>query len=149
MEIRHFEERDFDQLIRAWRAASVVAHPFLSPEFLDAEVESIRDMYLPVADAWVAIEDDQVIGFMALLGQELGAIFVHPSHWKKGVGHKLMDKAVEMRDNLSLEVFKENSVARRFYERYGFTEATTSKHKETGQTVIRMTYQKARKERHA
>lgn len=145
MNLRPYEDPDFDQLIRAWRAASVVAHPFLTPEFLDAEVESIRDMYLPAAEAWVAEEDGVVIGFVALLGHELGALFVHPSHWKSGVGRALMDKAVELRGHLSLEVFEANEVGRRFYESYGFTEDSTGVHAETGERVLRLTYDVARK----
>ena len=122
MELRPYQEADFDQLITAWRAASVVAHPFLSPDFLDAEVDSIRDMYLPAAETWVAIDGETVVGFLALLGDEIGAIFVHPSHWKQGIGRALMDKAASLRDKLTLEVFEENEIGRALYKRYGFTE---------------------------
>ena len=149
MNIRPYRDTDFDHLIRAWRAASVVAHSFLTPEFLDQEVESIRDMYLPAAEAWVAEEDDEVLGFIALLGHELGALFVHPNHWKRGIGKALLDKAVDLRGHLSLEVFADNAIARPFYERYGFVEDSTGKHAETGHPVLRLTYDEARKKRMA
>lgn len=138
MELRPFQETDFDQLITAWRAASVVAHPFLTPDFLDAEVDSIRDMYLPAAETWVAMNGETVVGFLALLGDEIGAIFVHPNHWRNGIGRALMDKAASLRDKLTLEVFEENEIGRAFYKRYGFTEGGHSVHGVTGRPLIRM-----------
>lgn len=149
MNLRPYQDDDFDQLIRAWRAASVVAHTFLSPEFLEDEATSIREMYLPAAEAWVAEEGGEVVGFFALLGHELGALFVHPKHWGRGIGHALMDKAVELRDHLSLEVFEANRIGRSFYERYGFTEDSSGVNKATGERVLRMTFDRARHQRPA
>ena len=138
MHLRPHLDVDFDQLVTAWRASSVVALAFLSPDFLDAEVESIREIYLPASEAWVAIENDRVVGFLALLGNEIGALFVHPNFWGQGIGRALMDKAVELRGTLTLEVFEENEIGRAFYSRYGFIATGREIHEETGQPVIRM-----------
>ncbi len=138
MHLRPYLDVDFDQLVTAWRASSVVAHSFLSPDFLDAEVESIREVYLPASEAWVAVEDERVVGFLALLGNEIGALFVHPNFWGRGIGRALLDKAVELRGALTLEVFEENEIGRAFYTRYGFVATGREKHEETGQPVIRM-----------
>jgi putative acetyltransferase len=148
MLLRTYKHADFDDLVTSWRAASVVAHPFLSPEFLDAEVTSIRDVYLPAAETWVAVDeekDDKVIGFLALIGNEVGAIFVHPAYWKKGIGRALMNKAVELRKRLTVEVFAENEIGRAFYAKFGFETKGKSLHKETGQAVLQLEFKAAKR----
>ena len=147
MLLRPYREEDFDDLVTAWRAASVVAHSFLSPDFLDAEVESIRDIYLPASETWVAVDQEgagKVIGFLALLGNEIGAIFVHPKSWKKGIGRALMDKAVELRSNLTVEVFEANEIGRAFYAGYGFVATGESVHKETGNALLQLQFNVAK-----
>ncbi|MDF1800510.1 MAG: GNAT family N-acetyltransferase [Planctomycetota bacterium] len=137
MNLRPFTDADFDKLVSAWRAASVVAHPFLTPDFLEAEVESIRD-YLPAAETWVAEDDGKLVGFLSLLGSEVGALFVHPAAWHKGIGRALLAKAVELRGDLTLRVFAENEVGRTFYRKMGFLETGRESHKQTGNELVRM-----------
>lgn len=138
MNLRPFTDADFDELVTAWRAASVVAHPFLTPDFLEAEVESIREIYLPAAETWVAEDDGKLVGFLSLLGSEVGALFVHPSAWHQGIGRALLAKAVELRGDLTLRVFAENEVGRTFYRKVGFIETGREDHKETGSELVRM-----------
>jgi len=138
MHLRPYLDEDFDALVTAWRAASVVAHPFLTPDFLDAEVVSIRDVYLPASETWVAVEGEDVIGFLALLGNEVGALFVHPKSWGQGIGRKLLDKAVQLRGTLTVDVFEANEIGRAFYTRYGFVATGQEVHEETGQPLIHM-----------
>ncbi len=140
MQVRPYRDSDFEQLIAGWRAASVVAHPFLTPDFLEAEAESVRDVYIDAADSWVVELDGKVVGFIALLGGEIGALFVHPNHWRSGIGRALVNQAVESHSRLHLVVFAENTIGRAFYKRYGFVEGDRSLHKATGQEVIRMEF---------
>ena len=76
--VRKYEEKDCEALIEAWFAASQVATPFLSDEFLTQERNNIRTVWLPTAQTWVCEVDDDVVGFISLIGDEVGAIFVHP-----------------------------------------------------------------------
>jgi len=138
MHLRPYRDDDFETLAAAWRAASVVAHDFLTPDFLEAEVESIRDVYLPAAETWVAEVDGEPVGFLALLGQVIGGLFVHPNHWGSGVGQALVAKAVEQRGDLTIRLFAENQVGCRFFERAGFAVKGTETHKETGREVVRL-----------
>lgn len=138
MQLRPYQDDDFDALVTAWRAASVVAHPFLTPDFLDAEVESIRDIYLPAAETWVATEDGTVIGILSLMGSEIGALFVHPKFWGRGIGRALLEKAIELRGSLTLDVFEENEIGRAFYAHLGFVATGQELHAETGKAVVHM-----------
>jgi putative acetyltransferase len=56
----------------------------------------------------------------------------------KGVGRALMDHALQLKGALDVEVFAQNVIGRRFYERYGFVETGRSTHTDTNETLIRM-----------
>ncbi len=138
--IRKFKETDCEAIIEVWFAASQVATPFLSDEFLAEERDNIRKIWLPKAETWVFEAEDFVAGFISLIGNEVGAIFVDPDYQGRGVGRALMDHASSLRDFLYLDVFEENTVGRRFYDRYGFRIERKHVHKQTGQMQIRMDY---------
>ena len=126
--IREYEQDDLADVLRAWETASAIAHPFLTEEFLAQERRNIPELYLPNAETWVAERDGKVIGFIALLGNEVGAIFLNPEFHGQGVGRAMMDKAQELRGSLELDVFKENNVGRNFYAKYGFEIMSESVH---------------------
>lgn len=136
--IRPYTPKDLDELLTAWAAASEIAHPFLSDEFLASERENIPNLYLPNAETWVFEAEGTVVGFIALIGNEVGAIFVHPSHQKLGIGQQLMDKVKDLRGELEVEVFAANSIGRAFYAKYGFVLIQEKVHEPTGQGVLRL-----------
>lgn len=138
--IRPYRPEDTDAIIAAWHAASLIAHPFPSAQVMAQEAENIRNIYLPRAETWVIEISGRLCGFMALLDNELGAIFVHPDDQGKGFGKALMDKAVALRGNLFLDVFKENAIGRAFYDRYGFRIAGEHIHEQTGNALLRMEF---------
>ncbi len=118
--IRRYIGKDCEVLIALWSAASAIATPFLSDEFLAEERDNIRQIYLPTAESWVFETDGIVRGFISLLGHEVGGFFVHPKFQGCGIGRALMDHAVQLHGSLYLDVFSENAIGRRFYHRYGF-----------------------------
>ena len=136
--IRKYRETDCDAIIEVWFAASLVATPFLSDEFLAEEREKIRTVWLPKAETWVFETDDNVVGFISLIGNEVGAIFVYPDKQGHGIGRAMMDHAASLRHDLYLDVFEENAIGRRFYGQYGFQIECKNVHEETGHTQIRM-----------
>jgi len=138
--IRKYGEKDCDALIEVWLAASRVATPFLSDEFLAQERDNIRKNFLKKAETWVFETEDAVAGFIALIGNEVGAIFVHPKLQGRGIGRALMDHAAGLRDSLYLDVFKENAVGRLFYDRYGFRLEREHVHGQTGHSQMRLVY---------
>ena len=91
--IREYRDNDCGAVIEVWYAASQVATPFLSEEFLADERANIRDVHLPNAETWIFEAEDTVVGFIALIGDEVGAIFVHPERQGQGIGRALMDHA--------------------------------------------------------
>ena len=136
--IRRYEEKDLSQLLEAWYSASQVGHPFLDEDFLEQERRDIAALYLPHAETWVYELDGVVVGFIALIGNEVGGLFVEAKCHGQGIGRALMDRAKRMRDTLELNVFKDNLVGRKFYEKYGFSPVSESLNEETGFMQLRL-----------
>jgi putative acetyltransferase len=140
MKIRQYENSDLEAVLSVWERATRLAHPFMTEEFIAQERINTAEIYLPNTDTWVIGTDDQVIGFIALMGNEVGAIFLQPEYHGQGAGKALMDKAQEIHGDLEVEVFKENSIGREFYSRYGFNQLEEKLHEPTGQQVLRLAF---------
>ena len=138
--IRPYQSDDTEAVINVWLAAIEVAHPFLSDDFISREKDRVRDQHLRVAETWVFERNQRILGFIALMGNEVGGIFVDPSAQRNGIGKALMDFAVDRHGNLFLDVFKSNWLGRSFYEKYGFSIKHEHIHEETGQPQLRLWY---------
>ena len=136
--VRPYHHADLADLLSAWENASRIAHSFLEDEFFPEERKRIPELYLPKADTWVLEVNTLVVGFISLIGNEVGAISLQPDYQGKGLGKLLMDKAREIHDDLEVEVFKKNSIGRRFYARYGFKLIEEKTHEETGEQILRL-----------
>lgn len=136
--IRPYEPRDLDELLEAWYQAARLAHPFLNDDFFETERQNIIHKYTPVVETWVYEQTGHVVGFIALLGNEVGALFLLPACHGNGIGRALMDHARKLRGTLEVDVFKENHIGRTFYDRYGFVPIKEHLHGETGHTLVRM-----------
>jgi putative acetyltransferase len=82
--------------------------------------------------------DAHVVGFISLLGNEVGAVFVDPGSQRCGIGWALMDHARALRGQLEVEVFRDNPVGRAFYVKYGFVPVLERWHEATGLLVVRL-----------
>lgn len=138
MTIRKYEPADCGALLAVWEASAVVAHPFWGPEALNRERQNIVEKFLPVAETYVFERLGAVVGFISLLGTEVGGIFVAPECQGQGIGRALMDWARASRDHLELDVFEANESARAFYAAYGFGVIRERLDEVTGQQVLRL-----------
>ena len=98
----------------------------------------MRDIYLPFAETWLLEDAGEVIGFIALIEDEIGGLFLKPSFHGRGLGRAMVDHAVALRGPLHVEVFKRNAIGRGFYKRYGFVELEEYRHEPSGELTIRM-----------
>ncbi|WP_215542724.1 MFS transporter [Amycolatopsis sp. CA-230715] len=123
--------------VLSWQAAYT---GFLPKSFLDGlsvpELQAIwRARILDGNLVFVATHDEVVVGFAAAGPPldtrtppgtgELYAIYLHPAHWRHGIGTKLHDRAVDAlresrQDRAALWVLDGNEPARRFYEARGW-----------------------------
>ena len=136
--IRAYRASDLEEVLDAWYTASKVAHHFLDEDFLREERQRIATEYLPVSETWVYEKDDKVVGFISLLENEVGGLFVHADHHRQGIGGELMDFAVKHKGTLILDVFEENAIGRSFYEKYGFVKLGEVMDEEIGRNQFKM-----------
>jgi GNAT superfamily N-acetyltransferase len=123
MKLRNYlAHADLDRCLEIWRDASELAHPFLDAATLDVDADVIRQTYMPAAEITIAEQDGRVIGFIALLGDLIGGLFVHPSDHRHGAGRALVADAQARKGRLEVEVYEANDGARAFYAACGFVE---------------------------
>jgi putative acetyltransferase len=118
--MRKYKTDDTDALIAIWDTAEPLAHPFLSDEIRTQVRKDMRNVYLPNAETWVMENNGVPVGFIAMIGTEIGGLFLTPSEQGKGMGRQMVDHIVAVKGPLTVEVFKDNKIGLPFYERYGF-----------------------------
>lgn len=138
--IRRYREKDLAAVLAVWYEASLVAHGFLTAEFLQEERTKVRDVFLPQSETWVYELDGAVVGFLSLMGHEVGGLFIRPSAQRQGIGKALMDKAASLHPVLELDVFEKNGVGRPFYTQYGFTQVSKQQDATTGEMLLHLRY---------
>jgi len=80
----------------------------------------IAGRIMGLEEVWVAALDGRVGGFVALEGDRVDHLYVHPDVQSRGIGSELLDLAKSRRPGgFELWVFQKNDGARRFYERHG------------------------------
>ena len=139
--LRPYTAADLEEVLDVWYRASLIAHSFVSAEFLETERAEIADKWLPMAETTVYEADDRVVGFIAMIGNEVGAIFVDPDVQGRGIGRALMDDVARTRPFLELDVFEANPIGPAFYAAYGFRQIGSSSHEPTGQNQLRLRYE--------
>lgn len=142
IEIRPYEDRDLEDLMEAWEKASRAAHSFMDEAFFDKERHNIPNIYLPNAETWVVAVDRKVCGFIAMIGNTIGGLFVGPSFHGKGLGYSLVKEIEKIHGDLLVDVFEDNTLGRQFYSRYGFKLIKRGIWEETGDKLMHMAYNK-------
>lgn len=138
--IRTCIHKDMDAVLDIWLAASIKAHNFVDPAFWQSQVENMRHTYLPASEVAVYERNSLVVGFYALHGNTLAAIFVQPELQGQGIGKALLAHAKSQRTELVLNVYKENEASCRFYLAQGFQVISEQKDEHTGHPEYTMRY---------
>ena len=136
--IRDYKEKDAEDVMTLWLEAQNIAHPFLEEDFVSKVKIMMKEQFIPNSKTWVYEQDKHVIGFIAMMNNEIGGLFVNPTEQSKGIGTQLLKFASQFHEELEVEVFDENKIGKPFYIKQGFIEISNYTHEETNQKVIRM-----------
>jgi GNAT superfamily N-acetyltransferase len=79
-----------------------------------------RQRVFPKCSVWGVLEDDTLVGLIALREDWIDQFYVLPNAQGKGIGTALLELAKSKGDSLLLWTFQRNNAARRFYEQRGF-----------------------------
>jgi len=103
-----------------FQAAREHSLAFLPKLHTDAEDHAYFAGVVAREDVTVAETGGRVVAFLALAGEELDHLYVHPDQHRQGLGTALLLHAQQTRTRLELWVFQRNTGALAFYTAHGF-----------------------------
>ena len=122
--IREYRTEDFDAVTVLWRISREKSLPEFQLEkghFFFEDQDYFRDHVLTENKVWVVTLDDRPVALMAMNGEFIDQLYVHPDHWRRGIGEMLLGFARERSpEHLWLYTLQVNVNARAFYETNGF-----------------------------
>jgi len=124
VQIRPFTPDDLDATVDLWVATKRVAYPYLPLELgytREGNLGFFRGHIVPRCEIWLAVDGDEVAGFLAMEATYVDRLYVGVDRQRQGVGEALLGKARERSpDRLWLHTHTKNTQARAFYEKHGF-----------------------------
>jgi putative acetyltransferase len=118
---------DHAELIQVWDAAVRATHHFLAEEdilFFHSSVPSA----LAQLNVWIAEDAARIVGFIAVSGKHIEALFIAPDQHRRGIGRRLLDHIVATHPGTywNVDVNEQNPEATRFYLHSGFIQTGRS-----------------------
>ena len=119
--IRKLQKTDIDTVSQIWLDANRDTHDFIPAEYWENNFLPVKEMLLQ-AEVYVYIDEckNRIEGFAGLDQEYIAGIFVRKEARSEGIGKALLDFVKEKKQELTLNVYRKNERAVRFYEREGF-----------------------------
>lgn len=135
--IRTFEKKDTERVMTLWYYGNCQAHPFVPENYWRSNIPMVQEQLLQ-AQVLVCEEDGEIRGFLGMMDNYIAGIFVDEAFRSEGVGKQLLDEAKQRHSALTLQVYRKNERAVRFYLREGFSISMEGTEEDTGETEYRM-----------
>jgi GNAT superfamily N-acetyltransferase len=126
VQVRELAEPDFLEAASVWhesRKQVGTEMGFDSERAVTAEisVRVFREVIAVENLIWGAVQENCIVGILAINGSEIDRMYVRPGAQRCGIGTALLQKARELSPSgLELFTHEENRAARTFYEKHGF-----------------------------
>lgn len=119
--IRKLQKTDIDTVSQIWLDANRDAHDFIPAEYWENNFLPVKEMLLQ-AEVYVYIDEckNEIEGFVGMDQEYIAGIFVRKEVRSEGIGKALLDFVKEKKQELTLNVYRKNERAVRFYEREEF-----------------------------
>lgn len=139
--IRRFEKNDINAVMQIWEKENIKAHKFIPKEYWESNYNFVKEA-LPNAEIYVYIIKEKIVGFVGLDNKYIEGIFVNTNNQCNGIGTSLLNKVKEIRNNLTLSVYKKNTNAINFYKKNDFIITSENIDKNTDEIEYTMTWNK-------
>lgn len=112
---------DYPSLIGVWEAAVRATHHFLQEEHIQFFKPLILNDYFNAVKLFcIRDASGEIMGFSGLSDKMVEMLFVHPQHFGKGIGKKLLAHAITAYAIRKVDVNEQNPGALAFYRHSGF-----------------------------
>lgn len=119
--IRNIVNKDLNKIMNIWLESTIKAHDFIPKEYWQNNYNTVKNVYIPMAETFVYEEDKCIKGFISIINNGfIGALFVDRYYQGNGVGKELIDYAIDRYKKLNLAVYKDNKKSVEFYINRGF-----------------------------
>jgi GNAT superfamily N-acetyltransferase len=122
--IREYSSQDFDAVTILWRKARELAFPDFQRRkghTFEEDCSYFRNVILVNNDVWVEKDNGRIAGFLAIAGDFVDQLYVHPDFQRQGIGRQLIEHARQLSPlHLWLFTLQINTGGRAFYEKNGF-----------------------------
>ncbi|MDQ0459152.1 putative acetyltransferase [Clostridium sardiniense] len=116
-----FNKKDIDEIMKIWVESTIKSHDFIDENYWIESQDIVRNKYIPISKTYIYKEDNIIKGFISILNNNfIGGLFVANDSQGQGIGRELVDTVKNELNSLTLNVFKENVRALKFYKREGF-----------------------------
>lgn len=118
--ISEVNPEDFERIVVVWEASVRATHHFLSEEWIQ-EHRPLIPKYLEMVElACIRDRAGTVIAFLGALEGNIEMLFIHPEHFRKGLGKTLINHAIKEQGATKVDVNEDNPEALKFYQTMGF-----------------------------
>ncbi|AGL00765.1 N-acetyltransferase [Desulfoscipio gibsoniae] len=139
--IRRFKIDELDIVMKIWLESNIEAHDFISKSYWQGNYEVVKEM-LPNATIFIYEDNSIIQGFVGLIEGYIAGIFINASSRSQGIGKALLDYVKANRSELSLQVYKKNARAVKFYLREDFAVSKEQIDENTGEVELIMNWTK-------
>lgn len=118
--IKEAEKKDYKRLLEIWERSVRATHDFISKKNIEEYKPLIMNHAFPAVELRCAVAGEEILGFVGVADSKIEMLFVDPDHFKKGIGKRLLNHAVEELKAVKVDVNEQNPEAHKFYEHMGF-----------------------------
>lgn len=135
--VRNFKSSDIEKIMEIWLEANLSAHSFIAQDYWQQNYAQVQDLILG-AEIYVYEQDGKVVAFVGLDRDYIAGIFVKEQYQSLGMGTKLLNHIKLPRNQLFLNVYKQNQKAVKFYRLAGFMITSELLDIDTSELELRM-----------
>ena len=123
MQVAAYEPADALELVNMWRESFEFGVGITDPNPIQDQLNFFLREIVPHNDVTVVKDEEVIIGFLASVPESVSHLYIRVQNIGHGIGSHLLGLAkAKSGGSLWLYTFAQNTNARRFYERHGFTE---------------------------